>query len=89
MHSLLDSGRIPRDGRLDQFGPKFDLLTEFGGGEWFALDLVHQTVLRLVESANNSRQSSNIPTKWTPFAPEGHRREFSAHLNLLINSAVL
>jgi hypothetical protein len=42
--------------RLDQFGPKLGLLTRFDGGEWFALDLVHHTVLRLFESANNSQQ---------------------------------
>ena len=46
--------RITGNRRLDQFGLKLDLLTEFGGGEWFALDLVHQTVLGLLESVNNS-----------------------------------
>jgi hypothetical protein len=42
--SLTRSIRIIGNGRLDQFGPKLGLLTGFGGGEWFALDLVHQRI---------------------------------------------
>jgi hypothetical protein len=79
MRSLTHSVSITGNGRLDQFGPKLGLLTEFGGGEWFALDLVHHTVLGLFESANNSQQSPNFPAKWASFAPEGHRRGFSAY----------
>ena len=43
------------------------ILTGFGGGEWFALDLVHQTVFGLVESAITSQQPSKYPRKMLAF----------------------
>ena len=60
MRSLIHSVRRTGYVRLDQFGPKLDLLTGFGGGEWFALDLVHHTVFGLFKwqtKANNSQTS--------------------------------
>ena len=60
MRSLAHSVRITGNGRSHQFGPKLGLLTEFGGGEWFALDLLHQTVLDFLNLqiiANNPQTS--------------------------------
>ena len=83
------SARITGNGILDQFDPRLGFSARFDGGEWFAHDLVHHAVFGLVKSPNSSQQSSNIPAKWAPFDPKGHRRGFSAHRNPLLNRAIL
>ena len=47
----------------------------FGGGEWFAHDLVHHRVVTCLISAYYSDISANLPAKLAPFAREGLRRD--------------
>ena len=70
---------LPEMGHWISWDPRLGLSARFGGGEWFAFDLVHHAVLRLSRFTNYSQQSPNIPAKWVRLAPEGHRRGFSAY----------
>jgi hypothetical protein len=74
----------PRSCKLEEVslwacGAAGSALPWHGRGRRFDPDQVHQTVFGLLRSINYSQQSQNIPAKWVPFAPKGHRRGFSAY----------
>jgi hypothetical protein len=51
---LASLSALPEMEHWISWDPRLGLSARFGGGEWFALDLVHQTVSRILEFAIDS-----------------------------------